>query len=389
MTQMAGTQISPSVFAYNWLANWALSTTVNGDPLSAVRPANPVDNSKSLPLLIYEAWQRASGGTVGGDIKLAMNKAPFRLLAIANRFDLRNNRRFGEGVSGELRFVFSVLDLDNAGDDEGTCRQYPATTSLGGGEEGVQLLILEYAVDLSGQAQIDWARRWADLTYTSPEEPAYRDELQALTEMVVRAGAGGSRPNGSALIRIRTNETADFNEWDLREFNISASTKFPVPVTVKQTPSVLLNGTDDLGRWMNANASNIHAPPNDTYVVPDTFPTGQGYANTNFLGSHGRLQSSNTFWSSSSGVPVDSETRHAFSLNTCSGCHSRETGGLFFHVHGRHRAEVSEISSFLSGVDNSGNPFCVTDPLLPNIARCFSELQRRADDLNNFVNGQP
>jgi hypothetical protein len=32
MTQMAGTQISPSVFAYNWLANWALSTTVNGDP---------------------------------------------------------------------------------------------------------------------------------------------------------------------------------------------------------------------------------------------------------------------------------------------------------------------------------------------------------------------
>jgi hypothetical protein len=355
-----------------------------------VRAEHPIDNTKSLPLLIYEAWQRASGGTVGGDIKLAMNKAPFRLLAIANRFDLRNNRRFGEGTSGELRFVFSILNLDDSGEDnEGTCRQYPATTSLGGGEEGVQLLILEYAVDLSGQAQVDWARRWADLTYTSPEEPAYRDELQALTEMVVRAGAGGSRPNGSALIRIRTNETADFNEWDLREFNISASTKFPVPVTVKQTPSALLNGTDDLGRWMNANASNIHAPPNDTYVVPDTFPTSQGYTNTNFLGSHGRLQSSNTFWSSSSGVPVDSETRHAFSLNTCPGCHSRETGGQFFHVHGRRRVDVSEISSFLSGVDSSGDPFCVTDPLLPNIARCFSELQRRADDLNNFVNGQP
>lgn len=109
LTQMAygSTTTAYSDFARSWLRSWETSTTLNNDSLVAVRPTSgPI--TKSLPTRIREAWERKSGSTT-----LAMSQAPFRLLAIVNRFDLRKSpRRFGEGASGELRFVFSPLDLD-------------------------------------------------------------------------------------------------------------------------------------------------------------------------------------------------------------------------------------------------------------------------------------
>src|SRR6186713_1491737 len=156
MSQMAN-GVSPSAFARSWLASWENSTTVNGDPLVEVRPdpSQPISNTKPLARLVREAWERASGGTT-----LAMNKAPFRLLAIVNRFDLRKApRNFGEGASGELRFVFSVLNLDSpTAGWNGDCEQYPAIQHLDSGERGEQMVILEYAVDTTTtQAKSDWA----------------------------------------------------------------------------------------------------------------------------------------------------------------------------------------------------------------------------------------
>ena len=103
-------------------------------------------SAKPLATRIREAWQRKSGSTT-----LAMNRAPFRLLAIVNRFDLRKSpRRFGEGASGELRFVFSPLDLDNG------CQEYanPVLTD----KQGEQLVILEGRgrhLERSGEARLD------------------------------------------------------------------------------------------------------------------------------------------------------------------------------------------------------------------------------------------
>src|SRR4051794_20374862 len=59
MTQMANGR-DPSVFAHNWLANWGLTTRVNGDPLMALHTR---EDGSTLPKRIFDAWQRASRGT--------------------------------------------------------------------------------------------------------------------------------------------------------------------------------------------------------------------------------------------------------------------------------------------------------------------------------------
>ena len=382
MKQMAN-GASPSAFARSWLTSWENSTTVNNDPLVEVRPVASdglVNNWKPLATLVREGWERASGGTT-----LAMNKAPFRLLAIVNRFDLRKApRNFGEGSSGELRFVFSVLDLDRptAGFD-GYCEQYPAIKELDSGERGEQMVILEYAVEHSTEAaRRAWALAWADLTTYPRGSAEFASRLQALTEKVAVKGAGGTRANGSALIRIRTNETTNSLKWDLREFVINASTHLVVPTTVKQTPAGPLNGSNDLALWMQRSSSSIL---NGTYVVPDRFPTSQGYSNTYFRGSHALNQFGITFWKGGTRYPVNADVRHEFSKNTCSGCHSKETGSQFFHVHGREPGGESRLSSFLTG-NSDGSPFCISDPVVPSIQRCFNELQRRNDDLLSYLN---
>ena len=376
MSQMAN-GVSPSAFARSWLASWENSTTVNGDPLVEIRPdPQSPGNLKPLARLVREEWERASGGTT-----LAMNKAPFRLLAIVNRFDLRKSpRNFGEGASGELRFVFSVLDLDSTSWPHG-CFQHPATNGFG--EEGQQFVILEYAVDTTTtQAKKDWALDWAGLTDFQRGTPEYATRLQALTEKVVVKGKGGSRPNGSALIRIRTSETPDQLTWDMREFQINSSTHLVVPVTVKQTPRGSLNGSNDLALWMQRNSSAILA---GTYAVPERFPSGQGYSTTNFLGSHSLNQMGKNVWQGGPRYPVSSDVRHAFSKNTCAGCHSKETGSTFFHVNARRLGYQSELSGFLAG-DGEGNDFCVPDPVVTSTVRCFNELNRRVNDTLSFLN---
>ena len=380
MSQMAN-GVTPSSFARSWLTTWETSTTINGDPLVEIRPdpvGDPfITNRKPLATLVREAWERASGGTT-----LAMNKAPFRLLAIVNRFDLRKApRNFGEGTSGELRFVFSVLDLNSS--STGACAQYPgALGHLDSGERGEQMVILEYAVDTSTAAlQRQWILDWTALTNLQRGTPEFATALQALTEKVVQKGKGGSRPNGSALIRIRTNETGTELNWDLREFNINANSHLVVPVVVKQTPRGALNGSNDLALWMQRNTAAILA---GTYVVPDLFPAGQGYGSTNFRGSHSLNAVSNTFWKGGTRFAVDPEARHQFSKNTCSGCHSRETGTGFFHVHGRDVGSESRLSPFLEG-DGQGGEFCTPDPVTGQ-SRCFNELQKRVSDALSYLN---
>lgn len=393
MSQMAN-GITPDAFARSWLSAWETSTVLNnsgppdGDPLVEVRPDakrdGSITNTKPLATLVREAWQQASGGA---GKPLAMNKAPFRLLAIVNRFDLRKApRRFGEGTGGELRFVFSVLALNGPGafSPGQACAQYTGIANPDFGERGEQMVILEYAVNLpTDAAKRDWVMRWADLTNYERGSEDFASRLQSLTEQVVVRGAGGStRPNGSALIRIRTNETPNEVQWDLREFKI-ASTHGVVPDMVKQTPRGNDNGSADLGLWMQRNGSAILA---DTYVVPNQLPRNQGYSSVSFLGAHALNQVGNTVWAGSSRYPVSADVRHEFSKNTCSGCHSRETGSLFFHVHGREVGQESAVSGFLGGADGYGNDdFCTSDPVTGQ-QRCFNELRRRTDDLLSFLN---
>lgn len=44
---------------------------------------------------------------------------------------------------------------------------------------------------------------------------------------------------------------------------------------------------------------------------------------------------------------VDETTRHAFALNTCSGCHHTETGTFFLQVSPRQKGVKASLSPFL------------------------------------------
>ena len=350
MTQIANTPVTgrtASDVALSLLRQWETSRTVNGE----VVPARPAIRQR-----ITDKWLRASGnnGT------LAMHKAPFRLLAIVNRVDLRQNLFFGEGLAGELRFVWGVLDLENRAAD-GTCQPDSSFT-----------VIMEFAVDKADPDAVKaWGRKWVDLEGLDLTSEGYRTALESLTESVVRAGVGAprGRANGSALIRIRTNEISLAFPWELRELEIAragtANAGRFVEVTVKQTPAGVHNRTPLLARFVNDQTSAILA---DRHNVPLTFEGARfrGGASLNNI----------DFWDAD-GI-VDKRARHIVSLNTCNGCHGAETATGFLHVFPRPRSSPATLSGFLTGVD-------VVDPSDPSIRRHMNDLFRRAVDLRQLT----
>ena len=114
-----------------------------------------------------------------------MTKAPFRLLAIVARLDLRQNAPFG-GAGGEGRFVFNLLDA------AGNPTQY--------------LLILEYGLDAADcNAVLNWANIWHTLG-THPFGPNYNAALQTVTDRFTTINSSPAKPNGSALNQARTDD---------------------------------------------------------------------------------------------------------------------------------------------------------------------------------------
>ncbi len=116
MTQMANqpvTGIHPSTFVLNWLNKWMGNQTVNGWTVA---------EREKIQTLVIDPWVAASGGP---HRPLNLSIAPFKLLAIVNRVDLRNNTTYGGGDAGEGRFVFGVIDRTS----EGGIDPYPGTGS--------------------------------------------------------------------------------------------------------------------------------------------------------------------------------------------------------------------------------------------------------------------
>ncbi len=336
-----------SSFVTNWLLTWdAPQLNINGFDV----PARP-----SMKTTILDPWLAASGGKV-----LDMKLAPFRLLAIVSRLDLRHGGGYGSSSAGEGRFVFGFLD-ENGNQLRGT-------------------VILEYGLKSSGcQATKTWAERWHALGSIQSFGETFNQALQAITDDFAGMNVDTSKPNGSGINQVRTNEIFADSPWELREYVLSAGqsrTGGPAPLvetTVKQTPegnfdTTNWNGTQALADFINQNESAVL---DGTYVVPAQFD------GEHFLGAAARYQSS-TFWSAS-GV-VNNEARHLFSIGTCSGCHARETNTVFTHVDPRDANEESRISGFLSGKLPNGDPFVVTDPFTGE-ERTFGQLQVRAKDL--------
>lgn len=316
-------------FVERFLSTWLAVQRVNRLAIDA-RP--------SLEPLLLRSWPRDAMG------ELDLERAPFRLLAIVNRLDLRD---LGARSAGQLRFVFGALGLGSV--------TSPFT------------LILEYQVPATDHAEVQaWAERWHALGSLDFPSEAYNAALQELTERVVVRGATTDGVNQSALVAVRTNEIALATPWELRSFALSPVTSELEAVAVDRTPDVGYSGSATLGRFLEEHAGEILQDDYDVPLELDGKP---------FRG--GSSLNEGTAWR----VPNNPkpEVRRAFALNTCSGCHSpAETGTEFTHIAPRDPGTPSGLSGFMLGI-------AFPDPQRGGGLRVFNELGRRQRDFEALV----
>jgi hypothetical protein len=329
MSEMAGAHDSAS-FVRSWLSQFQHPLTINQETV----PPNPHVNQ------FLAAWPRTPAGA------LDLAKAPLRLLAIANRFDLRS-----AGNAGELRFVFGFFTPTD-----------PVADAT---------VILEYEVPAATAAEVTaYAKQWSDLGALALGSPAYRAALQAITDRVTRRGRAPAAINGSAISQVRTNIFIEGAEaWDLREFRLTTAGQLR-GVSPALTPSHAVSPSN-LAAYMLENAAAIKA---QVHVVPALFH-GTPFAAGVLLTAAVREA-----WNAP-GI-TDSTLRHRFSVNTCNGCHSLdETATFAHHVPNRRPDKEAVLSSFLTGVT-------VPDPFT-SVPRSFHELATRARILDAYLCAHP
>jgi hypothetical protein len=357
MTEMANqplTGISPSTFAMQWLKTWQANQVINTFNV----PARP-----SIATQIINPWLAASGGST-----LDLGVAPFRLLAIVNRLDLRTGAGgYGgsTGNAGELRFVFGAVKGSGR-----TCQLLPFT------------VIFEYGVPIQGCVPVrSWAKQWVNLNGFALGSPGYNAALQAITDQVILRNAAPPKPNGSALNQLRTNEIAIGSPWELRQFNLLSAIDVLHETPVFQTPDVRFNAADP--GWSGSTLLDTFlqlTPPGAT--VPLIF------LGNRFLGGAAPVTANNVgyFWNTST-LDLDpahignwNQRRQQFSLNTCNACHAGETKTPFTHINPTTPiGSPAALSGFLTGI-------AVADPAFGSPIRIFNDLARRQSDLVGVAN---
>jgi hypothetical protein len=390
MTDMANTPVSgidPSDFARRWLRSWEVSQSINHDPVPARKPG--------MASTILRAWQAVSGGP---DKPLSMARAPFRLIAIVNRLDLRGNFTYGGAVgddrchpactTGEGRFIFCFCDPT----DPNGGGPYPGGGGPGGNDDDLVgagrefLVIFEYCVPKRTCRELHaYGREWANLQCL-PFGPVYNAALERITNQFAAVNVAPGHPNNSALNQLRTNENLLDPLWELREFKIfhtDSDRGHLRPVTVKQTPR---EDSDATRLLYNYITTTMPAPPNHT--VPLEWGVLPGGPQQPFLGGRAvmapiSVTSGSPAWATT-GFPAPNMVRHHFALNTCNGCHSTETNTRFTHVGCRAPGQRAPLSGFLIG-DGAGGPFVVSIPGAPAATVRFFDLARREKDLIHFL----
>lgn len=365
-------------FVRDWLETWMRDQTLNGDNVLA---------RQKIKELILDPWPKRSDG------RLDLEQAPFRLLAITNRLDVRREGNIGEG-----RFVFGVIDRHAV---PPSAEAVPFT------------VIFEYGITMEmgnpsykvGQGKADkdqqrvdaikkWAQQWHNLGKV-PYGPGFNAQLQRITDTFAKAGADRSKPNGSALNQLRTNEIQlglmeafspegvpqlplnQIKPWEMREFHVGPSGQL-VPVPVAVTPKLALNNSSDLATFINQNEEAILQ---DRHVMPASMLAGVSLVPGAF-DIPGVNSDPPIVWNAP-GI-TNPEARFKFAQNTCSGCHLIESGfekdggafvpgKAFLHVRPRLAGQESELSPFLRGVS-------VPDPV-SGISRDLNDMDRRVDDL--------
>jgi hypothetical protein len=346
MTQMANQAVSgvnPSDFVLDWLSRWLTNQPVGITSFAAARPSVSA---------VIAAWPKLPDG------RLDLAQAPFKLTAIMNRIDLAGNPSYGAVGGAETRFIFRLVDQ--------------TTCSLKDFE-----MIFEYGVPRHNCFAMKlWAQQWLDLGSLPLGSPAYNAALEAITEQVVAANAEPTKPNGSAINQVRSNELQFGPPTELREFKLvpaSPPAALLREATVKQTPDRVFNGATggaraaDLAEWININLSAVMA---GTYTVPpaDPFPPGGDFIAAAIVNNI-------DFWNAP-GIQ-NNTARFQLSLNTCNGCHGDETNTQLVMVADNGFGLPPSVTPFITG-ETVGDP-------VDSSQHTFNELLHRAGKLQAFA----
>ena len=332
MRELAPSPADAPAMTLNLLQHWLSDQVVNGFTVSP-RPG--------MQRQVIDAWPRTSNG------ELDLDQSPLTLQAIVNRIDLRN---LAKDSAGEGRLIFGVNGPRNF-------RNF--TVSLG------------YNLVAHNQADVnDWANRWHALGALPFPSEEYNAALETITRRFTDRGASPGSPNGSALLELRTNEGAFSLLWELRSFALSPTTGFLAEVPVKETPELGFNSTSIFTDFVNQNAAAIVAELPGAYsdVVPALFEDKPFLAGS-------ALNNTITLWNGP-GL-TNSEARYHASINTCNGCHGRETNTSFMMVRPREGGEEAQLSPFLTGTTAIDNFTCES--------RSLNDLARREADLMAMV----
>ncbi|MCT4664811.1 MAG: hypothetical protein N4A45_06215 [Flavobacteriales bacterium] len=241
------------------------------------------------------------------DINALLANAPFKLTAIVNRLDLRENMGYSNSPvsnAGETRFIFSLVQtLDhqpfkasfnssmNISSNKG---KPPYQEDNNWNNDVFQAedwrglnVILEYKNPFANRCAIkDFAIDWKNLSsYTwDPTDvqnglQKYLEELQSITDQVTARNVMPNRTNGSAISQVRTNDRllGDFvlnfwghHKWKLRQFELNnngylVKTKLTnMPLQYDQHPHAIAQGYSK--NYVNFPRNSVIKPSEEGFL---------------------------------------------------------------------------------------------------------------------------
>ncbi|HTV20742.1 MAG TPA: hypothetical protein VMG12_18790 [Polyangiaceae bacterium] len=282
-------------FTQAWLEQWETVTTVG--PAAAPVVPRPAARRRLLePWLGANAASSADAGAYGTSSPSPANgtppswaNAPFRLIAIVNRVDLASDPC---STGGELRFIYTAIDV-----------------STGAALDMTAILEVPYP---STRTAAEWARAWRDLPFGGGS--GYSEALARLVRDV-HAEADPLRA------RLLTSEvelaSAESPGWEMREFHlqIEGDRLGLVQTPLDRTPRADVDAAR-LSDHVLEHADEIRAAG---ARLPDDMQAGVA-----------PLATPDFRWRV---LGVSESLRHAFSLQTCNGCHGGDAEPLpFQHV---------------------------------------------------------
>ena len=352
ITNMARTSSTADVDAFlrGIFESWLSDQIVNGELVPARPGAESVLGLFTVPGSSPRAFD--------------LTKAPFELIAIANRLDLRSPT-----IAGEGRFVFGL--------------KFPAQGS-GKGFFGSMTLIMEYALPL--KAPLDtpakWAAKWHELDTLDPvgAPAAFNAKLQEITDMFSVRNAFVGRPNGSAIDQVRSNEIQLGSPWQLREFNMNAAGQM-LPATTKNSPNRA--AIDNSQALLDFVSQTPGLGSNDTSFMSLNFPANFG--GNLFLGARADEDFSNRWLLPNGETQANSVRVDNLGQLTCNGCHNenKAPGDIAFYQVSPTNSTFNPSTGLNDGTGRLSQFMTLGDPTKG--ARRPAELDRRASDMATLL----